>query len=246
MWPEVILDFSALDRLPTDKDLPCSDGVPLETAWHRPAIALLIESIECHWYGRKDFFAGGDMFMYFSAERVFNKDFRGPDFFVVKDVPHDKPRRSWVAWQEDGRLPDVIIELASESTRKIDRVEKKRLYGERMRVTEYFIYDPADSSLIGWRLPNGHYDTPMEIEPGNRIWSKELELYVGPWDGEYLGHTDRWLRFFDVHGNLIPTFGEAAKAKADAAEAKAKAAEAEIERLKQELAAMRNPPPNTP
>jgi hypothetical protein len=129
----------------------------------------------------------------------------------------------------------------------------KKLYGERMRVSEYFVYDPRDSSLVGWRLMNSHYDTPLEVEPGNRIWSKELELYVGPWDGVFLGHRDRWLRFYDVHGNLIPTFGEAAQAEADAAaqkataaEARASAAEAELERLRQELAALRNPPPTAP
>ena len=210
--------------MPTDKDLPCSDGVPLETAWHRPAINLLVESIECHWSGRKDFFVGGDMFMYFSNEHIFNKDFRGPDFFVVKGVDHDRPRRSWISWQEGGRLPDVIIELGSESTRRTDRVDKKALYAERMRVPEYFIYDPADSSLLGWRKLNGAYDTPLELEPGDRIWSKQLELYVGPWDGVYLGHHDRWLRFFDVHGNLVLTFGEAAELALAAAEAKANAA----------------------
>lgn len=266
--PEAVLDFSALDRLPTDRDLPSDDGEPLETSWHRPAINLLIESIECHWRGRKDFFAGGNMFMYFSEERVFNKDFRGPDFFVVKDTDHDRPRLSWVSWKEGGRLPDVIIELGSESTTRTDRVEKKALYGRRMRVPEYFIYDPRDASLVGWRLLNGGgYDTPLEVEAGNRIWSKELELYVGPWDGVFLGHRNRWLRFYDVHGNLIPTFGEAeaaaraaAEGKAAAAEQKATAAEqrataeaaaraaaeAEIERLKQELAALRTPPPTTP
>ena len=223
MWPEVELDFSALDHMPTDKDLPCSDGVPLETAWHRPAINLLVESIECHWAGRKDFFVGGDMFMYFSAERVFHKDFRGPDFYVVKGADHDKPRRSWVSWQEGGLLPAMIIELGSESTRKIDRVDKRKLYAERMNVPEYFIYDPGDSSLIGWRKLNGTYDTPIELEPGNRLWSRELELYVGLWDGEYLCHHDRWLRFFDVHGNLIPTFGESEAAARRSAEAKATA-----------------------
>lgn len=218
---EIILDFSALDRLPTDKDLPSDDGEPLETAWHRPAMTLLIESISCHWHDRSDFYVGGNMFMYFSEERVFHKDFRGPDFFVVKDVDRRKPRDSWVAWKEGGRLPDVIVELGSESTRKTDRVEKRTLYGSRMKVAEYFIYDPRDDSLIGWRLTNGGYDEPLEVEPGPRVWSNQIELYLGPWDGVYLGERNRWLRFFDVHGKLIPTFAEAARAEASAAAARA-------------------------
>lgn len=235
----VELDFSALDRMPTDKDLPSDDGEPLETFWHRPAMNLLIECIECHWRGRRDFFVGGNMFMYFSAERVFHKDFRGPDFFVVKGVDHDKPRLSWVSWREGGRLPNVIIELGSDSTRRIDRVEKKQLYGERMRVHEYFVYDPRDGTLLGWRLANGGYDQPLEVEPGGRIWSEELELYVGPWDGPFQGHAQRWLRFFDVRGNLIPTFGEAEAARANAEAAARAAAEAELGRVRQELDALR-------
>lgn len=267
MLPELVLDFSALDRLPTDKDLPYDDGEPMETPWHRSAMNLLIECIECHWHGRKDYFVGGNMFMYFSAERVFHKDFRGPDVFVVRGVDHDRPRLSWVSWQEGGRLPNVIIELSSPSTRQTDRIEKYRLYGERMRVPEYFIYDPTDDSLAGWRLSNGGYDTPLEVEPDTRIWSKELELYLGPWVSFYHGYTNRWLRFFDVHGSVIPTFEEAAakraadataRANAEAARASAAAAladkakterttiEAEIARLKTEIAALKQSSPPTP
>ena len=44
--PEIALDFSALDHLPTDQDLPSDDGEPLETIWHRNAMNLLIESID--------------------------------------------------------------------------------------------------------------------------------------------------------------------------------------------------------
>jgi Uma2 family endonuclease len=208
------LSFAALDRLPTAAELPYDDGEPMETAWHRPAMNVLIESIECHWQGRKDFFVGGNMFMYFSRERVFHKDFRGPDFFVVTGVDHDRERLSWVAWEENSRLPNVIIELSFESTAETDRVLKKKLYGKTLQTPEYYVYDPGTDELIGWRRENGGYKDPIEPEDG-RLWSKELELYVGPWTGEFQGHRRRWLRFFDVHGKLIPTFGESEKKWAD-------------------------------
>src|SRR5438477_14453 len=118
--PEIVLDFSALARLPKDGELPYSDGEPMDTAWHRDCMTLLIDSLEYHWRGRKDFFVGGDMFLYFSPDHVFKKDFRGPDFFVVKGVDHDKKRKSYVAWQENSRLPCAIIELGSESTLHVD------------------------------------------------------------------------------------------------------------------------------
>lgn len=51
----------------------------------------------------------------------------GQDFFLVRDVD-PRPRTSWVVWNEDGRYPDLIIELLSDSTAEVDRTEKKRLY----------------------------------------------------------------------------------------------------------------------
>lgn len=206
------------------------------------------------------------MLLYFTPEHVFNKDFRGPDFFVVKGVEHDKKWLSYVAWQENSRLPCVIIELGSESTLKIDRGPKKKLYAETLRTEEYFIYDPIEPRLEGWRLNSGAGYAPLELEPGNRMWSKGLELYVGPWEGEYLFRRERWLRFFDVRGNPIPTTTEAATTARAEAEARAKAettarveaedkakaeaaartaAETEIHRLKQELEALRKQLPLT-
>lgn len=227
-------------RMPTDRDLPYSDGEPMDSAWHRDCMTLLIDSLEYHWRGRKDFFVGGDMFLYFSPEHVFNKDFRGPDFFVVKGVDHEKRRHSYVAWQENSRLPCVIIELGSESTLKTDRGEKKKLYGETLGTNEYFVYDPTEPRLEGWRLTNGSGYGPLELETGMRMWSKELELYVGIWDGPFRESVDRWLRFFDVHGNLIPTYAEAAAAGQAAAET-------ELARLKAELEVLRkHQPPTTP
>jgi Uma2 family endonuclease len=243
------LDFSALDRLPTDHDLPDADGVPMDNWWHRLAMNLLIESIECHWLGRQDFYVGGDMFMYFSSEQVFNKDFRGPDFFVVKGVDRNKTRRSWVSWQEGGRLPNVIIELQSESSAHVDHVVKKQFYGERFQTPEYFIYNPFDDEWTGYRLENGVYENPLPKVNG-RIWSNQLELFVGAWTGPFQNHVRRWARFFDKDGKLVPIFGEAEKLRADAAQQRAdteavarQAAEAEIANLKAELQRLKNSNP---
>jgi Uma2 family endonuclease len=235
----------ALASLPTDRDLPCSDGVPMETPWHRAAMNQLIETLKQHWRGRADYFVGGDMFLYFSTEHVFNKDFRGPDFFVVRGVDHDKPRRSWIVWQEGGRFPDVIIELASESTIAVDRGAKKKLYAETFRTAEYYIYDPDRGQLEGWHLAGNRYAAPVALTANGRAWSHVLGLFVGPWDGEFQQERDRWPRFFDADGSLILTFAEIAAIetnRADAEKARADNAEAEAARLRAELAALKPPP----
>ncbi len=115
------------------EDLIFDDGEPLETHRHRKAMNVLIDSIEQAYQDREDFFVGGNMFIYFSRERVFNKDFRGPDFFVVLDIDGSYKRQGWVVWNENGRYPDVIVELMSESTAKIDLTTKKDLYERTFR-----------------------------------------------------------------------------------------------------------------
>ncbi len=67
-------------------ELPSEDGIPLESNWHRVQINLLVDNTRQHWRGRTDFFAGGNLFIYYSLQQVRNKDYKGPDFFVVKGV----------------------------------------------------------------------------------------------------------------------------------------------------------------
>ena len=66
------------------------------------------------------------MFVYYSLAQVRNRDFKGPDFFAVLGVPKGE-RKSWVVWEE-GKAPDVVIELLSESTAQQDKTNKKQIY----------------------------------------------------------------------------------------------------------------------
>src|SRR5437016_1170802 len=141
---------------PVDEVLPPmnlleEDGVPLESDWHRLAMTLLIELVGLHLKGREDYFVGGNMFIYFTAQQARDRDFRGPDFFFVWEVPLNPPRRFWAIWDEGGKYPDVIIELSSPTTVVEDHGVKKRTYEKVFHTNEYFIYDPAEQKLKGWR-----------------------------------------------------------------------------------------------
>jgi len=116
---EILASFKAL---PTEDELPCDDGEPVETARHRDQMIMLIESLKAHWSDRKGYYVGGNMFMYYDPDN--KARFRGPDFFLVLDV-EDRERKSWVVWREGMRFPDVIIELLSESMHEVDRGEKE-------------------------------------------------------------------------------------------------------------------------
>ena len=111
-----------------DIELPYEDGEPLESHWHRLQINLLGDVLDQYWQERADFFAGGNMFVYYSLEQARNRAYKGPDFFVVKGVDRARQRRSWIVWQEGGRYPDVIIELLSPTTIEEDLGPKKDLY----------------------------------------------------------------------------------------------------------------------
>jgi Uma2 family endonuclease len=216
---EILLDWQPPSP-PTD--LIFDDGEPLETNRHRNAMNVLIRSLKQGWSDRQDFFTGGNMFIYFSDRKVFNKDFRGPDFFVVLDVDGSREREGWVVWQEEGRYPDVIVELMSPSTATIDKTIKKSLYERTFRTPDYFIFNPFDpKSLQGWHLDaNRKYQILIPNDMG-WLWSETLGFWLGTWEGIIEGSQGVWLRFFDTAGNLVPLIEEAAQQKANEAEQKA-------------------------
>ncbi|MDM8551341.1 Uma2 family endonuclease [Desulfobacterales bacterium HSG2] len=198
---------------------------------------LLIDSLHWHWRDRRDYFAGGNMFVYFSPQQVKNEDYRGPDVFVVKGTDGTRDRNSWIVWEEGGRYPDVIVELASPTTIDTDLGLKKDLYERTFRTNEYFCYDPAAERLFGWKLVRGGYE---EIRPDSRgrLPSRELGVRLGVWEGELLRARKRWLRFYTDEGQLVLTEGEAEAQRAETAEERAEreseARQAAEERAKQE------------
>ncbi len=215
-------------------DLPSEDDVPMETAWHRSQMNLLIDSIDAHWAARSDFYSGGNMFVYFSPNQERGEHFRGPDFFVVKGVPRFKKRDTWTTWDEGGRGPDLIVELLSPSTRTTDLGIKKDTYEQVLRVPEYFCYDPVDLSIRGWRLDaKGRY-APIAPNADGRFWSEQLRLWIGRWDGAVNLKNDRWLRFFTPNFDLVMTSSEARAGERDLEQARAdrEAAAKEAERLR--------------
>ncbi len=86
-----VIERYEVPELPT-LDLPEEDGIPLETNWNRAQINLLIDVVTHRWRERRDYFVGGKMFIYYSARQARNRDYKGPDFFLVRDVDGSIPR----------------------------------------------------------------------------------------------------------------------------------------------------------
>ena len=218
--PEVIASFQAL---PTEDDLPCDDGEPMETARHRDQMILLIESLRAYWSDRHDYYVGGNMFVHYTLEH--RRQFRGPDFFLVLDVDGARERKSWVVWQEGMRFPDMIIELLSDSTRQVDMQEKKELYARQFHTAEYYLYDPFSYELTGYHLQGVHYEEITPETPG-KLFS--------PLTGLHLMVHDGWLRWLTPTGELVPTPQELAQQAQQLAQRAQQLAEEERHRAEEE------------
>jgi len=79
-----------------------------------------------------------------------NGDYLVPDFFVLCD-------RSKIKSDGVYGAPDLVVEVLSPKTAKIDRGKKKDLYQEN-GVKEYWLIEPAAKSVEIYLLKDGVYD----------------------------------------------------------------------------------------
>jgi len=217
----------AVKALDLPFELVYEDGIPLDNALHRIQMGLMIDLVRhvMASRGRKDYYTGGDMFVYYSPEQARDVAtgrpyFRGPDWFLVDGAEPREGRKAWVRWMEGGRLPDIILELISPSTEKVDRNDKMKLYSRVFRTQEYYLYDFETGELEGYRLAGDMYQRMRPNEQG-RLRSEVLRLDFGLWNGRIEEETADWIRLFQSDGGLVPTAAE-----------RAEVAEAEVARLK--------------
>lgn len=209
---------------------PETDSKPMaETDVHRKEMIALIETLADYFREAPDVYVSGNLLLYY--EEGDPSASIAPDVFVVKGVPK-KDRRIYKLWEE-GKAPDVVLEVTSRGTRLEDQGTKRALYAW-LGVKEYFLYDPLgeylDPPLQGYRLGEREYEW---IEPSDQgaLYSEELGLELRLEDGR--------LRLVDPKtGERLLTPAEAQEARR-AAEARAAQAEAELERLRAELARLR-------
>jgi len=172
-----------------------SNEPPLETQVHLEQMMLLIKCLLWLWRDRTDFYAAGNLSIYYSSVQLKTEDFRGPDFFVVLGTER-KVRKSWVVWQEKYKYPNVIVEVLSPTTANVDKTVKKEIYQNKFRTPEYYWFDPDILEFKGFRLENGKYQ-PIERNRAGHLWSEQLGLY--------LGVHENFVRFFTLTGELTPT-----------------------------------------
>ncbi len=229
-------------------EYPTSDGKPMaETDVHRKLMMDLIESLEARYAADPDVYVSGNLLLFY--EEGNKRKHLSPDVFVVRGVPK-RQRENYLTWEE-GKGPDLVIELTSKSTRSEDVKKKMALYRDVLQVPEYFLFDPLQEyltpSMQGYRLIDGNYEFIGSV--ARRLPSEVLGLNL-----ERVGNQ---LRLFDpTTGLRLPTTREQAEQARQQAEQarqqaeqarqqtetqreRAEQAEAETARLLQEIEALR-------
>jgi Uma2 family endonuclease len=217
-------------RSPVDRkvDYPTSDGKPMaETDVHRNLMIDLIQALEAHFAADPKVYVSGNLMLFY--EEGNKRKHISPDIFVVRGVAKRPLRDYYLLWEE-GKGPDIAIELTSKTTRSEGVKKKMALYRDVLKIPEYFLFDPFRDYLKppmqGYRLIAGQYE-PIESVEG-RLPSEVLDLHL-----ERVGSQ---LRLYDpLMGRWLPTAAE----RTEAERQRANQAEAENARLRQELEALR-------
>ncbi len=216
---------------PSEDDEPVADNDLQYTAMHD-----MFGMLRYRFGERPDVYVAGNMFVYYQRGR--NDTRVTPDVLVVFGANGNHPRLSWLIWDEGGKVPDFVMEIAGPSTWRYDAVEKRVIYA-RLGVREYWRLDPMGDmfspGLVGERLVDGVYE-PLDVredESGiTRGYSPALGLDVCLLEGNRPGLYD------PVSGEWMLGIVEVQTALAESQAARA-AVEAENERLREQLREMR-------
>jgi hypothetical protein len=244
--------------LPDHTQLPESDGTFVKNFQEHPQSMLLTSSIQplldrLHPDG--NYAIGQDCGIYWRiAADPPERGAEAPDWFYVPNVPpllNGKIRRSYVMWQE--YVPPLIaLEFASgNGSEERDRTPLSRtsegkftkpgkfwVYETAIRIPYYAIYEIKTGKLEVYRLEDMAY---QKVEPNahGRYEISPLGVELGVWKGRYiLPDEQSWLRWWDRHGQMMPSSEERAEQESLRAEQESLRAEQEslrADRLAQKL-----------
>ena len=209
--------------VPEPMDYPDSDGLPMaENESQFWPILYVGSALDRYYQDREDVYVVGNLLVYYQkappGQPISAAESVSPDLMVVLGAPK-QVRSSYVLWQEP-KAPDFVLEIASASTYRSDRGEKRVTYAG-MGVSEYWQYDPVgsylDPPLLGFRLVEGRYvPIPALALVGGLLALRSevlgLELHLRP--GAPVREA---LHFYDpVRGEYLRTYREEAQARRQA------------------------------
>ena len=224
------IDYASLDFNPDMSDHP-DDSMEQNRELHE--IHNLLRAHVTDFDSRPDIFLDRETNICYDRR---NLNVRvSPDVYLAFGVDANaiRPRKLYLPW-EAGKPPDWVLEIASESTRRVDLVRKPPIYAQ-IGVPEFWRFDPTGGryyrfQLNGLKLVDGEYQ-PIELstEPDRILkgYSDALSLSLCWHDGEPL-------LYDPTSGEYLEDWQDERAARLEA-EVRAEAAEAEVRRLREQL-----------
>jgi Uma2 family endonuclease len=166
--PTTGLTYDDLQSFPEDNlRRELIDGELIVTAApstrHQKAVVALVVRLDRY---REEH--GGEVFpaptdVYFSQSNVVE-----PDVLFVKQENVARVEKRFVR-----SAPDLVVEVSSPTTRKLELVRKLELY-ERFSVPEYWYVDLDADRVESYRLQGGRYGAPVFLGRGEILESPQL------------------------------------------------------------------------
>lgn len=238
----------SLGSAPTQESqlYPDTDGKPMAVSDnHRRVLTRILQLLEQFFRENPDVYVSGDLLMYYVQGDP--RKVVAPDALVSFGIGQ-KLRRTYLVWEE-GKTPDFVMEMASETTYRNDLTEKMSLYAD-LGITDYFLCDIEGlylpTPLMGFTLVDDVY-VPIRASADGSVHSSVLGL-------DFHLHLDDVRLYNPTTQQWVLTPEEAAEARADQESARAdqealtrqqetaraEAAEAEAAALRAELARLRD------
>ena len=226
------IDYASLDFDPCEKEVP-PDHMEQSREIHEVMGHLFAHFTDFH--RRPDVFIDTDTNICYDPTDLNVRV--APDVYLAFGVDAEviRPRRIYLPW-EVGKVPEWVLEIASQSTRLVDLNRKPAIY-EQIGIPEFWRFDPTGGryygfTLNGLRLEGGEY-RPIELttEPDGILkgYSEVLQLSLA-WD-------DGWPRFYDpAAGAYLETWQDdrrALQAEREALQAEREARAADLEHIRQ-------------
>jgi len=232
--PEVLSE-QIQSYTPDYSHIVTEDDTPVDNIFSEKQRRLLTETLNSSWQPGRPFLAASDVGVFYDL----NLPPVVPDMFLSLDVRladdiWEKKNRSYFL-SVFGKPPEIAVEVVS-NTEGGETGKKFGIYASA-GIMYYIVFDPQRLVQKGYlrvyMLSGGKYIPVV----GCRMPDVGLSLKL--WKGIYEGRYERWLRWCDPDGKLIPTGAELAESerlRANAAEKKADKALniAESERLRAE------------
>jgi Uma2 family endonuclease len=228
-------------------DYPTSDGKPVaETELHWQVMVDVVEPMRDYFAADPMVHVGGNLLLFYEENN--RRKHVSPDAFMVRGIPKLPLRDYYLLWEE-GKPPDVVIEITSKTTKREDQTKKRVLYRDVLKIPEYFQFDPTEDYLkpsLQGVLRIGDDCMPI-LAVNGRLPSAVLGLH--------LERAGQELKLWDpAHGSWLLTPRQRADAAEQQAAMERQTAEAaqrqfetaqrqleeEIQRLRQENEAIKN------